>query len=86
LGLGVGLHSGDAIVGNIGTERIMDYTVVGDTVNIARRLQEAAEAGQVLVSEAVLSQVPGAKVRPLPAQPLPGRRDPVVVYSLIGLE
>jgi len=85
LGLGVGLHSGDAIVGNIGAERVMDYTVVGDTVNVARRLQEAARPGEILISEAVYRQIPGVLARRLTAQSLPGRRDPVVVYALTGL-
>jgi adenylate cyclase len=85
LGLGIGLHSGDAIVGNIGNERVMDYTVVGDTVNIARRLQEAARPGEILISEATLQQVPEAQVRLLTEQSLPGRSDPVVTYALLGL-
>jgi adenylate cyclase len=85
LGLGIGLHSGDAIVGNIGTERVMDYTVVGDTVNVARRLQEAARPGEILISEVTYQQVPDAQVRLLMAQPLPGRSDPVVAYALLGL-
>jgi adenylate cyclase len=85
MGLRVGLHSGDAIVGNIGTERVMDYTVVGDTVNVARRLQEAAQPGEILVSEAVCQQISGALVRRLTPQSLPGRRDPVLVYALTGL-
>jgi adenylate cyclase len=58
LGLGIGMHTGEAIVGNIGSERVMDYTVVGDTVNVAKRLQEAALAGQTLVSEATCKMVP----------------------------
>ncbi len=39
LSLGVGLHTGEAIVGTIGSDEVMDYTVVGDAVNIAQRLQ-----------------------------------------------
>jgi class 3 adenylate cyclase len=85
LGLGVGIHSGDAIVGNIGTERIMDYTVIGDTVNVARRLQEAARPGEILISDAALLKVPDAQVHRLAAQSLPGRSDPVVTYALLGL-
>ena len=51
LGLGVGICTGEAIVGNIGSERIMDYTVIGQTVNMAKRLQEYAKAGQILIDE-----------------------------------
>jgi len=85
MGLGIGLHSGDAIVGNIGNERVMDYTVVGDTVNVARRLQEAARPGEILLSEATLQQAPEAQVRLLTEQSLPGRSDPIVTYALLGL-
>jgi len=46
IGLGIGLSTGEVIFGNVGTERVMNYTIVGDTVNIAQRLEEAALTGQ----------------------------------------
>lgn len=48
-----GIHSGRAIVGNVGSENIMDFTAVGDTVNVAARLQGLAEDGQILVTKVV---------------------------------
>lgn len=48
-----GIHTGMAVVGNVGTENLMDFTAVGDTVNIAARLQGLADDGQILVSEPV---------------------------------
>jgi class 3 adenylate cyclase len=48
----VGIHSGEAVVGNIGTSVYMNYTAIGDTVNLAKRLEEGAEAGEILISEA----------------------------------
>jgi adenylate cyclase len=82
LGLGVGVHSGEAIVGNIGSDRVMDYTVIGDTVNVAKRLQERAEAGETLVSAATARLVPGLAGRRLDPLTLPGRSEPVVAYVL----
>jgi len=85
LGLGIGIHTGEVIVGNIGSERMMDYTVIGDTVNVARRLQETARPGEILISEATKISVPDIQVEPLSEKFLPGRSDPVVLYSLKGM-
>lgn len=85
LGLGIGLHSGDATVGNIGTVKVMDYTVIGDTVNVAKRLTEDAHAGQTLISAATEREVAGSvAAQPLGSRPIRGRVEPVVVYELVG--
>ncbi len=57
LGLGVGISTGEAVVGNVGSEQVMDYTVIGKTPNIAKRLQENALAGQILIDERAYQQV-----------------------------
>lgn len=86
LGLGIGLHCGEAIVGNIGSEQVMDYTVIGDTANVARRLQEIAGKGQILISETIRAQMAGKlKVEPLPPQQVHGRQEPIVCYNVKGL-
>lgn len=82
----VGIHTGEAIVGNIGTSSLMNYTAVGDTVNSAKRLEENAEAGQVLMSKAMYSLVErdviARHVGPLEVK---GRSEAIEVYELIAL-
>jgi adenylate cyclase len=83
IALGIGLHTGDAIVGNIGSDMVMDYTVVGDAVNIAQRLQEEAWPGQVLLSQATYEAAGNPPATPLGDRHLSGRSGRVGVYSLI---
>jgi len=52
----IGLHSGTVIVGGLGSNMLMDYTAIGDTVNLAHRLEEVTEPGTILVSESVYRQ------------------------------
>lgn len=48
---GVGVHTGDAVVGNVGSPLRKDYSAVGDAVNLSERLQELAEGGQIIISD-----------------------------------
>jgi adenylate cyclase len=57
LHIGIGIHQGDAFVGNIGSPRRLEFTLIGDTVNVANRLCSLAQAGEVLVSEAIVDAV-----------------------------
>ncbi len=54
---GIGIHCGEAVVGNIGCDFRMDYTAIGDTVNTAARLESSADRGQILISEEVYEAV-----------------------------
>jgi adenylate cyclase len=86
LALGVGLNTGEAVVGNIGSEKVMDYTVIGDTVNVARRLQEIAGPGQILISQSTYWQVKDqAIVEELHPMLLEGKLEPSAIYELKGL-
>lgn len=59
LHVGVGVHYGPAVVGNIGAQRRMDFTAIGDTVNTAARLEANAPGGKVYISRSVADQLQG---------------------------
>lgn len=87
LALHIGLHAGPVIVGGIGSNMLMNYTAVGDTVNLARRLEEAAERGTIVVSESVYQQTKAvADFEPLPPLPLKGFPRPVPGFRVLGLK
>ena len=50
----IGLHSGVATLGNVGSSKRRNFTAIGDTINLAKRLQENARSGQIIVSEDTL--------------------------------
>ncbi len=86
LTFGIGVHLGEVVVGNIGTARAMNYTAIGDTVNVAKRLQERALPGQVLISSAIYEQLGDTvEVNPIGDLAVKGRQQSVEVYELIAL-
>jgi adenylate cyclase len=78
----VAVNSGEALVGVLGVESGRSYTVVGDTVNVAARLESRAPAGGVVIGGATLRAVPGLRVTALGAQPVKGKAEPVEAYEL----
>jgi adenylate cyclase len=81
--LSIGINTGPATVGFIGSERRMDYTAIGDTVNLAARLQSNAKAGQILLSEETARAVNDATIlRPLDEIHVKGREAPVKTYEV----
>ena len=82
--LGIGVHSGAAIVGNIGSDKRMEFTAIGDTVNVAARLEAIAAPNQVLLSEET-AQLAGDlfETRVLGERKLPGRTAPTRVHELV---
>ena len=83
LGYGVGVHTGEAMVGNLGSDEYQNFTAIGDTVNVAARLQTQARAGEVICSAAVLAAAgAGVTATPLGALELKGRRTPVEAFRI----
>ena len=82
--LAIGVHSGEAIVGNLGSEARMEYTCVGDTVNVAARLESLARPQQILISDATRDALDAAvRCAPLGKRHLPGRMAPVGLHEVI---
>ncbi|HHV55989.1 MAG TPA: adenylate/guanylate cyclase domain-containing protein [Firmicutes bacterium] len=85
--IGIGVHAGEAMVGHVGTSRRLEYTAVGDVVNVASRLESLAAPGQILASvEAVRGTSTAARLEAEGVAPRPvtvkGRASPVWVYEL----
>jgi adenylate cyclase len=86
-GMRIGINTGEAIVGNIGSDKRMDFTVVGDVVNVAARLQELTKEleADTLVSEATFREVEGQfRFEAVPPLVLRGRQETTLVYRLIA--
>jgi len=83
LGIGVGINSGVAVAGNMGSSNRLNYTVVGDVVNLASRLAGQAEAGQILIGGATRRLAgPGCVAPPLGGRTLKGFSGEIEVYAV----
>lgn len=83
----IGINSGEMVSGNIGSAslRRLDYTVIGDTVNTAQRLQSAAKPGQILVTEAVFAQIKESFQGTLLGEvSLKNKANPVSIVEILG--
>jgi adenylate cyclase len=81
----VGVNSGEVWVSVLGTEGGRTHTVVGDTVNVASRIEGQAPGGGVAIGAGTLALLPGARTRPLGMLDLKGKAEPVEAHLLLGL-
>ncbi|NMA94086.1 MAG: adenylate/guanylate cyclase domain-containing protein, partial [Clostridiales bacterium] len=84
---GIGINTGEAIVGNIGASHRMDYTAIGDTVNTAARLESNAAPGQILISRATYDLVKDkVEVNPLGELKVKGKANVVEIFEVMGIK
>jgi PAS domain S-box-containing protein len=86
LSFGAGIHFGEAVLGLVGTEQRVDYSAIGDSVNTAKRIQENAAPGQILISESAYELVKRKiKVRDVDPIHAKGKSKPLKVYEVLKL-
>lgn len=87
LGVNIGIHTGTAVVGNVGASDLMDYTAVGDTVNLAARLQGLSHNNEITISEDVYRAISErVQAESIGSQTVKGRGKPVIVYHVLGFK
>ena len=85
LAVRMGINSGMVVLGNLGDGVALDFTAIGDAINVAARLEAAAAPGEILISEATAHMVSGyVRTEPLGPMDLRGKEVPVVAHRVVG--
>jgi PAS domain S-box-containing protein len=87
LDFGVGIHYGDAVLGWIGTEKRLEYTAIGDSVNTTKRIQENCAKNQILISsDAYIRVKDEIEAKPFVPLSVKGKTHPLEVYEVLGIK
>ncbi len=85
--VGIGIKTGVVVAGNIGSQSKMEYTVVGDSVNIASKLNGFAMPGDIVCDESICTRLKGRlDVRAMAPQKIKGKSEPVQVFKVTGIK
>ena len=83
--IGVGINTGSVIVGNVGSENRMDYTVIGDSVNIAARLQQTAKGGEIIIDERSFGQTKDRfRIKEKGMLSVKNKTAPIICYEVLA--
>ena len=85
MGVGIGVNTGPVIAGTVGGGGRLEYTVVGDAVNVASRLQNEAEGGEIVATASTVAAAPSIACESIGPRHVKGREEPVEVFLVRGL-